>query len=146
MGHGFAPDGLDQALCPCGRGFSYGDCCGQFHHGRVKADTAEQLMRSRYSAYAMGKVEYLLATHPDDQTPLVQRRRALRSSCRQTRWLGLTILEVTAGGREDSEGTVCFEAQFSAEGQKGILRETSLFQRGSNGRDGDWLYIRALDN
>ena len=43
MGHGFAPDGLDQALCPCGRGFSYGDCCGQFHHGRVKADTAEML-------------------------------------------------------------------------------------------------------
>ena len=156
MPRGFGAAGLDQSRCPCGRGASYGDCCGRLHQGKAKAQTAEQLMRSRYSAYVMGEVEYLLTTHPDLRVPMVQRRRALRRSCRQTRWLGLTILEVTGGGLQDCEGTVCFEAQFSAGGRKGTLRETSLFQRGchgqagdgqeGDGQEGDWLYIRALEH
>ena len=145
MARGFGGTGLDQGPCPCGSGCSYSDCCGPLHQGEAKAQTAEQLMRSRYSAYAKGDVEYLLATHPDDQTRPAERRRDLRTSCRQTRWLGLTILEVTAGGREDCEGTVRFEAQFSAGGQRGTLQETSLFQRVSHAQAGDWLYIRALE-
>lgn len=144
MARGFGSGDRDQLLCPCGRGSSYGDCCGLLHRGKSRASTAEQLMRSRYSAYAMGEVEYLLSTHPDIQTPMAERRRALLCSCRQTRWLGLTILDSTAGGRQDCEGTVCFEARFSAEGRKGTLRETSFFQREGGGCDGDWLYIRAL--
>ena len=145
MARGFGSSGLDQGPCPCSSGCSYSECCGPFHQGQANAQTAEQLMRSRYSAYAKGDVEYLLATHPDDQTPAAQRRRDLRNSCRQTRWLGLTILEVNAGRREDCEGTVSFEAQFSAGGQRGTLRETSLFQRASHAQAGAWLYIRALE-
>src|SRR5687768_5433704 len=51
--------------CPCGSGLPLGDCCGRLHDGTVTAATAEQLMRSRYSAFALGEPGYLLATwHP----------------------------------------------------------------------------------
>ena len=51
--------------CPCGTGLPYDDCCGPLHAGSTAAATAEQLMRSRYSAFAVGDAAYLLATwHP----------------------------------------------------------------------------------
>ena len=128
----------DQSSCPCG-GRSYGLCCGPLHRGERRADTAEQLMRSRYSAFARRKVDYLLATHPEPDVPEQQRRRALERSCRQTRWLGLTVLAVSGGGPSDLEGTVQFEARYRG----GVLKETSLFARRGGDPAGDWLYIRA---
>ena len=56
------------AACPCGSGQSYSACCGAWHSGLaegVYAPTPEALMRSRYSAYVLGLIDYLLATwHP----------------------------------------------------------------------------------
>lgn len=100
-------------------------------------------MRSRYSAYALGDVEYLIATHLDDQTSLGQRRCALKATCRQTQWLGLEILAREGGGVNDGEGTVRFVAHFRTDGQRSTLQETSLFQRRGADRRGEWLYIRA---
>ena len=98
-------------------------------------------MRSRYSAFACGEVDYLLATHPEPDVPEQQRRRALERSCRQTRWLGLTVLAVSGGGQRDMEGTVQFEARYRG----GVLKETSLFQRRDGAKDGPWLYVDALE-
>lgn len=145
MARGFAVEASAQEPCPCGSDQSYGACCAPLHQGQARATTAEQLMRSRYSAFAKGDVDYLMATHPDEHTPPGQRRRELRASCRQTRWLGLEILSVERGGVDDLEGTVSFEAHFQASGQRSSLREMSLFQRRAGDRDGDWLYIRALN-
>ena len=55
--------------CPCGTGRLYNDCCGPFHQGRAAA-TPVLLMRSRYSAFALGSVAYLrdtwhVSTRPD---------------------------------------------------------------------------------
>ena len=97
-------------------------------------------MRSRYSAFARGEIDYLMATHPEPDVPVQQRRRALELSCRQTRWLGLTVLAVSGGGSRDLEGTVEFEARYRG----GVLKETSLFARRGGDQAGDWLYIRAL--
>ena len=97
-------------------------------------------MRSRYSAFARRDIDYLLATHPEPDVPEQQRRRALERSCRQTRWLGLTVLAVSGGGQRDMEGTVQFEARYRG----GVLKETSLFQRRGGAEDGPWLYISAL--
>ena len=137
------PDGFggapDQSPCPCGGG-AYGSCCGPLHRGDQQAETAEQLMRSRYSAFARGEIDYLLATHPEPDVPLQQRRRSLKQSCRQTRWLGLTVLSVSEGGPRDLEGTVKFEARYRG----GVLKETSLFQRRGGAEDGPWLYMSAL--
>ena len=130
----------DQQPCPCGGG-SYGRCCAPMHRGERQAPTAEQLMRSRYSAFVRGEVDYLLATHSEPGLPVARRRRELQRSCRQLRWLGLTIREVRAGGPQDLEGIVRFEARH----QGGVLRETSLFQRRDGRSDGAWLYIRATE-
>ncbi|MBS7459024.1 YchJ family protein [Coralloluteibacterium stylophorae] len=51
--------------CPCGSGRRYAACCGELHAGARVADTAESLMRSRYSAYVVGDLDYLRASwHP----------------------------------------------------------------------------------
>ena len=97
-------------------------------------------MRSRYSAFARREIDYLLATHPEPDVPEQQRRRSLELSCRQTRWLGLTVLSVSGGGPRDLEGTVQFEARYRG----GVLRETSLFRRCDGAGNGPWLYVGAL--
>ena len=132
-GFGRAPA---QRGCPCGGG-DYSACCGPLHQGMRQAATAEQLMRSRYSAFALGEVNYLLSTHPQPDVPELERRRDLVQVCRQTRWLGLTILQVCSGDLDDLEGTVRFEARYRG----GVLLETSLFQRRDGACDGDWLYV-----
>jgi SEC-C motif-containing protein len=58
--------------------------------------------------------------------------------------LGLKIKTVEAGGVEDLEGTVTFEATFEAGGQRNVMNETSLFQRRDVSLKGDWLYIKQL--
>ena len=132
--------------CPCGSGLVYGVCCGPLHLARSQAETAEQLMRSRYTAFALGNVDYLIATHLDPETPLERRRRELRNSCRKTRWLGLEIEAVEAGGIQDVEGTVTFKASFSEGGVRHWFKEVSFFERRSKDLKGEWLYLRALAN
>ena len=144
MSRGFASAVADQAVCPCGSGATLESCCGPLHQGLLKAQTAEQLMRSRYSAYALGEIDYLIVTHPEPETPIHQRRRELRTSNRQIRWIQLEILAVDSGGPEDCQGTVQFSAHYTAAGQRRCLEETSLFQRRDGQLGGDWLYIRAL--
>ena len=143
MALGFANS--EDRPCPCGSGDALLQCCGPLHRGRLKAETAEQLMRSRYSAYALSEVDYLIATNPDASSATAERRRELRASCRQTRWHGLKVLASEAGRPDDLEGTVRFEAEFSAGGHRHVLKEHSLFRRRDGTATGDWLYIRALD-
>ena len=132
MAAGFA---RDSGPCPCGGG-DYDRCCGPLHRGERRATTAEQLMRSRYSAFARGEVDYLLQTHDQSES-----RRALLQACRQTTWLGLTIHAVDGGGADDLEGAVRFQARH----QEGVLVETSLFQRRGGALAGEWLYVRAIE-
>ena len=125
--------------CPCGRGI-YRSCCEPLHRGEKRAETAEQLMRSRYTAFVRSEVEYLLATHPEPDRDETVRRTELMRSCLQTRWQGLKVRDVHGGGRDDIEGIVMFEARYCG----GVLKETSLFQRRNGSPEGDWLYIRAV--
>ncbi|MFC7573429.1 YchJ family metal-binding protein [Klenkia terrae] len=96
--------------CPCGTGLTYGECCGRLHDGTAAAGTAEQLMRSRYSAFVVGDAAYLLATwHPDTRPPSLDLDG-------DTRWLGLDVLAVEGGGLLAAEGTVEFRASYRADG------------------------------
>ena len=130
--------------CPCLSGMSYKSCCEPLHREKQRAATAEQLMRSRYSAFVFAEVDYLIATHPDSLTPLLQRRKDLRKNCCEARWLGLKIKAVEAGGLDDLEGTVTFEAAFVVGGQRNVMTETSLFQRRDGNLKENWLYIKPL--
>lgn len=133
------------AACPCGAG-AYAACCAPLIRGQQLASTAEQLMRSRYSAFALagvepGAIDHLLRTHPEPVPDGRQRRRELLAACGQTRWLGLTVLASEAGGPGDAEGTVEFQARWSRRGRSGVLEERSRFGRGPQGQ---WLYLEAL--
>ena len=134
------------ALCPCGGG-AYGSCCGPLVAGAQQAATAEQLMRSRYSAFARAArdpraIEHLLRIHTDPSQPAGARRRALQASCRQLQWIGLTVLAREGGGPRDQQGTVTFAARWrDRAGQEGVLQECSRFGRGAGG---EWLYLEAM--
>lgn len=123
--------------CPCQSGQSFETCCGPFLAG-APAPTALALMRSRYTAYARGDAAYLART-------LAPEHRAgfdaadVGASMRETRWLGLEILDTVDGGADDSTGIVEFVARFQAQGQTRALHERSRFRRDES--DGRWVYV-----
>jgi len=124
----------DTARCPCLSGTTYGECCAPFHRGDALAPTAERLMRSRYSAYATGDDDYLLATwHPST------RPRSLDLDDRQ-RWYLLEIVGTSRGGMLDTEGTVEFVARYRWSGGAGEQHENSRFVRERR----RWYYVDAL--
>ena len=136
----------EPAACPCGGG-AYGSCCGRLIAGEQLAVTAEQLMRSRYSAFALGArdpeaIEHLLRTHPETGQTAAARRKDLKESCRNLQWLSLKVLACQNGSPLDQYGTVTFEARWRDRDRRdGVLRECSRFGRGESG---EWLYLEAL--
>ena len=122
--------------CPCNGGLSYGDCCMPFHHGKAKPATAEQLMRSRYSAYFFRRVDYLVnTTHPDTKESTL--REDLEKMINQINWSNLTIVETSGGGKEDKSGKVEFIAEYYINRELNQLHERSRFRR----YKGAWKYL-----
>jgi SEC-C motif-containing protein len=120
--------------CPCGTGLTFTECCRRLHDGTATAATAEQLMRSRYSAFVLGDTEYLLTTwHP------TTRPRTLDLD-RDVRWTGLDVLTATGGSLLQAEGTVEFRAHYIAEGGAGAQHEKSRFVR----EGGQWRYLDGV--
>ncbi|MHA6794338.1 YchJ family protein [Pseudonocardia bannensis] len=120
--------------CPCGLLQTYHTCCGRFHAGESAAPTAELLMRSRFSAFAVGDGAYLLQTwHPST------RPQHLDLDPEQ-RWTELEILGRTGGRMLEVEGIVEFRAHYRAHGRPGTLWERSRFVR----EGGCWLYLDAI--
>lgn len=119
------------AACPCGTGVRYDACCGRLHRRAAEAQTASELMRSRYSAYAVGDLDHVFRTwHPRTRPPGMEPDPALT-------WTGLEVLDVVAGGPADDTGEVEFVASFERAGRAGQRRERSLFER----RRGRWVYV-----
>lgn len=135
---------MDGSLrCPCLGGESYGSCCSKYITATDGTPahfppTAEALMRSRFTAFALGDAGYLLRTwHPDT------RPAALELDPDQ-QWYLLEILGTQRGGYFDEEGVVSFRAHYRSAANrklKDALTETSSFTR--QGRQ--WLYVEALE-
>ena len=119
--------------CPCGSDKPYAHCCARYLDRDEQAETAERLMRSRYTAYTQGREDYLLRTwHPSTRPESLNLRET-----GAVRWLGLKILRVEAGGIDDSEGLVEFVARHKVAGKASRLRETSRFVRERE----TWFYL-----
>ena len=97
--------------CPCRSGRPFDSCCGPFLSGAAVAPTAEALMRSRYTAFATGVIDYLERTLVPEARPGFDRRDAAEWS-RTSTWTGLEIVSTHAGGANESEGFVEFVAHF----------------------------------
>ena len=123
------------SLCPCGSQSAFANCCEPYLLGTAIAPTAEALMRSRYTAYCRGQVDYLIATHhPSKRRP--SDRANLSKSMQNTTWLGLTVLNTERGQPEDDTGIVEFVALYRT-GEVGQLHERSRFQK----QKGRWFYV-----
>lgn len=119
------------STCPCGSTQPLSQCCGPLHNGHV-ATSAEQLMRSRYSAFVLGLGDYLVHSwHPDFLGGLT----ADQLSQRDTQWDGLEILSAQ-GGQDDDTGMVEFKAWFREGDERHCLHERSRFVR----YQGRWVY------
>ena len=110
------------------------ECCGRLHDGTTTAATAEQLMRSRYTAVVLGDSAYLLATWHSATRP---RRLDLDPD---VRWTGLDVLTTTGGTLLSAEGTVEFRAHHVVDGREGAQHENSRFLR----EDGHWRYLEGI--
>jgi SEC-C motif-containing protein len=112
---------LERRACPCGSEV-YDACCGPLHRGEVQAQTPEQLMRSRYSAYALGLTDYVWRTwHPRTRPPQVTEHGIA--------WTGLEVL----GAHDDI-------VEFLARHEAGEHHEISRFER----RAGRWFYVDRM--
>lgn len=127
--------GSEASLCACGSGGSYASCCGALHRafaedGALVAGDAQALMRSRYTAYTMDLIDYLLATwHPGT------RPASLDRGAQDLKWLGLEVRRHT---RQDADHEqVEFIARSKVGGRAHRMHELSRFVR----ERGVWLYL-----
>ncbi|WP_308220553.1 YchJ family protein [Humibacter sp. RRB41] len=127
----------DADRCPCLSGDAFGDCCAPLLRGAAVAVTAERLMRSRYSAFAVGDAVYLLATwHPSTRPGELELDADVQ-------WRRLDILNTVRGDVADDTGEVEFRAYWRVLRRPGrardggVLHERSSFRR-ENGR---WFYV-----
>ncbi len=121
------------APCPCDETRRYAACCAPLHAGEPAA-TAEALMRSRYSAYALGLEHYLLASWHASTRPAALNLAAERPA---PKWLGLKVLRHEPDG---DRAQVEFVARFRVGGGSAQrLHERSRFVREQN----RWYYLEG---
>ena len=127
--------------CPCGSGEPFSSCCNPFILGERTPNTAEQLMRSRYTAYTQAATAYLIETTCPTQRKHIQQEN-LEHSCKDTDWISLEVLETQKGTATDQTGTVTFiaKARDKKTGFVQTIHECSSFEK----KDGAWVYTTGF--
>lgn len=125
----------DAENCLCGSGLPYTECCRRYHGGEHSPATAEVLMRSRFTAYALRNVEYLLGTWDASKRPAM-----IDFSKETALWRKLAIVGTKKGGPQDSKGIVEFKAYYTQDGSDYFMHEISRFVK----TGGRWLYLDGV--
>jgi SEC-C motif-containing protein len=122
--------------CICGIGESTETHCLPIIKGEQPPTTAEALMRSRYAAYALGEVDYILdSLHPDNRQDVD--RNATETWSKKATWKSLEIVSTEGGGASDDTGKVEFIAKFDLGTIPQVHHERADFKR-HNGR---WYFV-----
>ncbi len=127
---------MEETLCPCGSGKPKEACCEPILSGAKQAETAEQLMRARYTAYALHDIDFLYNSSGSE----VQQEfdpEASRRWAEGSEWHGMDVLAKEAGEAGDDEGVVEFIAHYSVNGTDFEHHERSLFRK----VNGVWKFI-----
>jgi SEC-C motif-containing protein len=122
--------------CPCDDNTLYKDCCYKAHDVIENVITAEQLMRSRYSAFVLGNIEYLMKSHHSTTRPEAEKEEILKWA-KAVDWIRLEVLSCSNGLENDPEGTVEFKAYFKENSIVSVIHEDSKFIREHN----YWVYL-----
>lgn len=121
--------------CPCGSGLAYSTCCEPIINGSHPAETAEKLMRARYSAHVAVQMDFIFeTTHPDQRQGYDH--QGTREWAEGTDWQGLEIIDTKKGGPADDSGQVEFIANFSENGIRREHHERAQFNR----QEGRWYF------
>jgi SEC-C motif-containing protein len=114
----------------------YKDCCKPYIKGKKNAPTPEALMRSRYTAYVVHAIDYIIDTCHED-TKKTMNRKGIEKWSEEATWLGFKIIAVEGGGDGAHRGTVEFEACFEQKMLSKVHHEVATFEK-----IGDrWLYV-----
>jgi SEC-C motif domain protein len=119
-------------LCPCGSKKTYGQCCDAYISGSKSAATPEDLMRSRYTAYATQQIDYIEKTMIEKAAQQFD-KQAVLAWLNQVRWLSLTIISSKAAS---TYGFVEFIARYLTDNKNCTIHELSEFKK----IDGLWYY------
>ncbi|KAF0217248.1 MAG: SEC-C motif domain [Geobacteraceae bacterium] len=121
--------------CPCGSNLDYAECCEPLIRGKRTAATAEELMRSRYSAYVKVETGYLFeTTHPDHREGYDH--KGTEEWAKSSEWENLEILATTGGGPDDDQGDVEFIARYREKGARKQHHELAGFKK----NEGKWFF------
>ncbi len=123
-------------MCYCSSNKAFAQCCQPILKGTKNAETAEQLMRSRYSAYVLADINYILNTHHPLTRP-TNERSSILAWTKSVKWKGLEVIHTQKGGLDDVEGYVEFKASFTENGKADRIHENSYFRK----ENGQWYYL-----
>ena len=123
--------------CPCCSGILYSECCQPLHQGGKQATSPEQLMRSRYAAFAKVEVDYLLKTsHVSIRSGFT--KQAIRQWATENDWEKLEVIRSSETG---DLGLVEFKAYYhSPKEKKEVHHELSEFIK----EKGEWFYSKGI--
>ncbi len=122
--------------CPCGSQKKYQKCCQIVHKDISIVETAEQLMRSRYTAFTKAMGNYLMTSHHSTTRPLAE-KKAIVTWAKSLKWDRLEILNTTKGLEGDTKGTVEFNAYYFQNTIEECIHENSQFVK----ENGIWMYL-----
>lgn len=125
--------------CACGSERSFETCCEPIINGKKEAATAEELMRSRYTAFTLANGNYLMRSHHASTRP-TRERKNIEKWAKSVKWVGLAVLNTQAGEINDETGYVEFKALFIENGELQHIHEKSFFQH----QDGKWVYVSGV--
>ena len=125
---------MSLSSCPCGVG-EYATCCQPLHLGQKRAETAEQLMRSRYSAFAKQEIQYIVQTTAIGQQQALE-VNAIADWSKANQWLKLEIVQAQEKLAK-LHAQVEFKAHYHDGQQAQIHHEVSHFVK----HDGAWYFL-----
>ena len=118
--------------CVCGSNKQFVQCCQPLLDNIRSATTPEELMRSRYSAYALGGYgNYLLSTW---FAPMATDLSIAELSRSNVDWVALQIIDT---GVDNNSGWVEFKASYQDNNDVIEMHEKSVFIR----QRSRWFYI-----
>jgi SEC-C motif-containing protein len=127
--------------CPCNPFSLYENCCAKAHHDILQVTTAEQLMRSRYSAFVLGNIAYLQYSHHSSKRPDKKEAQQIESWTNSVNWIKLVVLQTAEGLENESMGIVAFKAFYRENNKVQVIHENSRFCK----ENGHWVYLDAQD-
>ena len=126
-------------ICPCGSGADYAQCCEPVITGKRPAQTAEELMRARYSAHVGLHLDFIFeSTHQDHRAGYDP--DGTRAWAEQSTWQGLEIAVVTTGMAGDTVGEVEFIARYKNKDGCREHHERGQFEK----QDGQWFFTEGI--